>query len=324
MKREGSRWGETRDRLLTLGSNPSLSRAMKRAFTLIELLVVIAIIAILAAILFPVFAQAKLAAKKTKGLAQFKQVGTGLQIYLGDSDDVLPAYRFTAALANPPINPYYLSLPAGDAKKATLDANGQNTIHAAFYNQLLQPYIKSDDMFRSTEYSNAWVNFQDKRLPADPGFHSYGGQNSMAANLYLLKAKTDAATDTTSMLSATSVEAPSDTLLFIDATYYGALPAQPNNVMCKLNDYGPTSASYPHYWKHLGNDELNFTSLGNPDPTNAANATVIKQIEARYGGVLNMVRVDTSAKATQAKAVVNNLKDKGKDSYWNPLKTDCQ
>jgi prepilin-type N-terminal cleavage/methylation domain-containing protein len=45
---------------------------MKRAFTLIELLVVIAIIAILAAILFPVFAQAKLAAKQTKSLNNHK------------------------------------------------------------------------------------------------------------------------------------------------------------------------------------------------------------------------------------------------------------
>ncbi len=64
---------------------------MKRhAFTLIELLVVIAIIAILAAILFPVFAQAKDAAKKTASLSNLKQVGTSVQLYLGDSDDVLP------------------------------------------------------------------------------------------------------------------------------------------------------------------------------------------------------------------------------------------
>jgi len=48
---------------------------MKRAFTLIELLVVIAIIAILAAILFPVFAQAKEAAKKTNALSNAKQQG---------------------------------------------------------------------------------------------------------------------------------------------------------------------------------------------------------------------------------------------------------
>jgi prepilin-type N-terminal cleavage/methylation domain-containing protein len=58
-----------------------------RAFTLIELLVVIAIIAILAAILFPVFAQAKLAAKKTVALSDVKQLGLATQMYLNDSDD---------------------------------------------------------------------------------------------------------------------------------------------------------------------------------------------------------------------------------------------
>ena len=63
---------------------------MKKAFTLIELLVVIAIIAILAAILFPVFAQAKAAAKKTAALSSIKQTGTAIAIYQGDSDDVFP------------------------------------------------------------------------------------------------------------------------------------------------------------------------------------------------------------------------------------------
>lgn len=64
--------------------------ARSRAFTLIELLVVIAIIAILAAILFPVFAQAKVAAKKTADLSNIKQIGTGLMIYLADYDDTYP------------------------------------------------------------------------------------------------------------------------------------------------------------------------------------------------------------------------------------------
>jgi prepilin-type N-terminal cleavage/methylation domain-containing protein len=60
---------------------------MKKAFTLIELLVVIAIIAILAAILFPVFAQAKLAAKKTAALSNIKQIALAQKMYENDFDD---------------------------------------------------------------------------------------------------------------------------------------------------------------------------------------------------------------------------------------------
>lgn len=60
---------------------------MKRAFTLIELLVVIAIIAILAAILFPVFAQAKNSAKQIACLSNMRQIGLATQMYLSDNDD---------------------------------------------------------------------------------------------------------------------------------------------------------------------------------------------------------------------------------------------
>jgi general secretion pathway protein G len=63
---------------------------MKRAFTLIELLVVIAIIAILAAILFPVFARARERAKLTTCLSNFKQVGLQFKMYSDDNDQKLP------------------------------------------------------------------------------------------------------------------------------------------------------------------------------------------------------------------------------------------
>jgi prepilin-type N-terminal cleavage/methylation domain-containing protein/prepilin-type processing-associated H-X9-DG protein len=66
--------------------SPLCTPPFKRAFTLIELLVVIAIIAILAAILFPVFARAREAARKTQCVSNLRQLGTAAQMYVQDHD----------------------------------------------------------------------------------------------------------------------------------------------------------------------------------------------------------------------------------------------
>jgi len=65
----------------------------KRGFTLIELLVVIAIIAILAAILFPVFARAREKARQTACLSNLKQIGLAILMYADDYDEALPGYQ---------------------------------------------------------------------------------------------------------------------------------------------------------------------------------------------------------------------------------------
>ena len=66
----------------------------RTGFTLIELLVVIAIIAILAAILFPVFAQARERARMSACLSNMRQIGSALMMYVQDYDETFPHLRF--------------------------------------------------------------------------------------------------------------------------------------------------------------------------------------------------------------------------------------
>lgn len=126
----------------------------RRAFTLIELLVVIAIIAILAAILFPVFAQAKAAAKRTADLSNTKNITLGMILYSADADDCVP--------------PVFL----GDWNDA-----GGNRYKMLVWKDLCLPYIKNGGtypkangdpntvqergndggIFKSPTYDGAWL-----------------------------------------------------------------------------------------------------------------------------------------------------------------------
>jgi prepilin-type N-terminal cleavage/methylation domain-containing protein len=102
--------------------------ASKRAFTLIELLVVIAIIAILAAVLFPVFAQAKSSAKAAASISNCKQTALAALIYSGDFDDLAMLSQSYSLTQD---NPY------------SRDVAG-NWI--TIWTGLIQPYMKSLDL----------------------------------------------------------------------------------------------------------------------------------------------------------------------------------
>ena len=108
----------------------------RRGFTLIELLVVIAIIAILAAILFPVFAKAREKARQTSCLSNLKQIGLAELMYAQDYDETTVPWRYQLAAS--------VTMPSG-----------QVTDYAYWYD-LLGPYAKNWQLFRCPSTIPVW------------------------------------------------------------------------------------------------------------------------------------------------------------------------
>ncbi len=104
----------------------------KQAFTLIELLVVIAIIAILAAILFPVFARARENARRASCQSNLKQIGLGIMQYTQDYDETLP----------------YAAMVGSSVTKNFCDTY-------PIWADVVQPYTKSLQLFRCPSNSTA-------------------------------------------------------------------------------------------------------------------------------------------------------------------------
>jgi prepilin-type N-terminal cleavage/methylation domain-containing protein/prepilin-type processing-associated H-X9-DG protein len=122
--------------------------ALSKGFTLIELLVVIAIIAILAAILFPVFAQAKSAAKKTQCLSNVKNIGLGAQIYASDADDRLPAWNefYGRASTSDELNASGGTSYQGFDCVGTLNNNANSGEMRGCWSAKLAPYIRNGNV----------------------------------------------------------------------------------------------------------------------------------------------------------------------------------
>lgn len=128
---------------------------LKNAFTLIELLVVIAIIAILAAILFPVFAQAREKARNISCISNLRQLGTAFQMYLQDFDEKVMS-RYDACPQTGPVN--------ADQKLWTAS---------------LQPYVKNKQIMicpsaSNTNYCDAWKDWNGKDALNNRGRLSIG------------------------------------------------------------------------------------------------------------------------------------------------------
>jgi prepilin-type N-terminal cleavage/methylation domain-containing protein/prepilin-type processing-associated H-X9-DG protein len=130
-------------------------KRQKSGFTLIELLVVIAIIAILAAILFPVFAQAREKARQTVCMSNHRQVGTAFLMYAQDYDDVIVPTFTTIRLPN-------------------------GTQDAPYWPRLLMPYINNITVFEepSNRSRSQWLG-----SPTVPGLYAGMGRNGCLPNV---------------------------------------------------------------------------------------------------------------------------------------------
>jgi prepilin-type N-terminal cleavage/methylation domain-containing protein/prepilin-type processing-associated H-X9-DG protein len=127
----------------------------RSGFTLIELLVVIAIIAILAAILFPVFAKARERARATSCANNMKQLGIGLYTYLNDWDEYFPQTRFQS-------NPAY----HWNWKRA------------------LRSYVKSTAVFLCPSNDYAWRNSEFTGAPGDESNNSWPNKEDKIPDSY--------------------------------------------------------------------------------------------------------------------------------------------
>lgn len=168
--------------------------ATKRAFTLIELLVVIAIIAILAAILFPVFAQAKEAAKKTTCLSNSKQIGTASQIYFADYDDTYMITRGHYDNINYPTS----YIPDRFLIETTYAASPYRGVFQSYWANAMEPYMKNWDIWSCTSGSDFNVNAA--AVPANMKKVGF----SYSANPYL------------NSYSATGIPLPAETVAFFE------------------------------------------------------------------------------------------------------------
>jgi prepilin-type N-terminal cleavage/methylation domain-containing protein len=247
----------------------------RRAFTLIELLVVIAIIAILAAILFPVFAQAKEAAKKTTFISNLKQVATSFAIYQSDYDD-----QFPMAMGKRPESPaglwgIGLVHPAPtNAIVGVWQTPERIAMAATVWGNSIQPYAKNYGLMELNGASE-FVNAADVATGFQPGVSPALTSMTMNGQMHTL--------------SSSSVASPSVGVLLWPGSgkinMKGRVWANPSLNCgsapdCLFNPGGPPSSS-------VGNAgyDGDIMYVNNPNPTVWV-----------YGKRAPIVRTDTSVK----------------------------
>ena len=235
-------------------SHPSSAARARAGFTLIELLVVIAIIAILASILFPVFAQARDKARQTSSQSNLRQISLAFQMYAQDADESFPPASYTGAPG----------------------VTHPDNLGAYRWPWLTLPYVKSMALYRSASDTGTYSTYRDT---SDPNygyfwglFPSYGynwrylAPSTKDAGGADVDAMSDAASTSFSHgASLATIQAPSDTILLTDSTWAPS-PGQTQLVM------GYFLINPPQKW--AGSTPLTSLSFGYVMPRHQGKANV--------------------------------------------------
>jgi prepilin-type N-terminal cleavage/methylation domain-containing protein len=252
-----------------------------RAFTLIELLVVIAIIAILAALLFPVFAQAKLAAKRTTTLSNIKQVGASTFLYSADYDDVWP--RQDNCAPTPVLNPVaQAAIPFNPIGEGCTSPPYVHRINHYSWQKWLIPYASSRDIFFNQ------VRAKDEEAWKNGDLNNQFGINTGltgALNTYLQTSLNEPITSAGSFRNSwtggmqTALPNPSAAMLFMETSFnQGHIPHATVDPFTTSQETHPVA--YREFWRYrfldgTAADCVAETKGTVPDPVKTTNGMMV-------------------------------------------------
>jgi prepilin-type N-terminal cleavage/methylation domain-containing protein/prepilin-type processing-associated H-X9-DG protein len=247
----------------------------RRAFTLIELLVVIAIIAILAAILFPVFAQAKEAAKKTQCLSNMKQVGLAIMMYLNDNEDVYPLCQRGPALDEIP--------------------TGVTDYFPVPWQWVVNPYVKNGDKTVTVNTGRLEVSgglwncpsFPNQKMPRQYGInvHISGDMSNYGYNDFGAQYAS---------IGQTHISSPSNKVLVGEKGYMGGATGSGTDT----TDWSDVKLMTLEWAWDANNFDLSLAKRADQDSDSQANTWPWAAIMPRFrhSGTSNMVYADGHAK----------------------------
>jgi len=209
-------------------------RRKTKGFTLIELLVVIAIIAILAAILFPIYAKAKESARKATCVSNMKQIGNAFRMYIGDYEDTFPTNRSWAdaskSALGPIIREVWLSLNTWDPDGDQIPDRFEK---GAPYVEGLYPYLER--IVGSEDPATIWKCPKAKAstYPKPSGRGGADTASSRAAvtyamNFYMVEANEGMLKSTADVMLLREMDAKVNSILRPTETPVGAIDPAPN------------------------------------------------------------------------------------------------